>query len=114
ISAPRSLSKALRLSRDSDAETWLEVHALGIRDTAQGAVEQGAVVYRAADADLDVVLSLGTSRLEELRVLRSAKATSSAHYSLSVAPGMQLRALEGRIEALDATGRIAFRTNAAF
>jgi YD repeat-containing protein len=113
-SAPRILSKALRLSRNSETETWLEMRALGTRDTAQGAVEQDAVVYRAADVDLDVVLSLGSSRLEELRVLRSAKAATTARYALEVAPGMQLRALDGRIEALDRTGRVAFRTNAAF
>jgi len=114
VSAPRTMSKGLRLQSDSVPGIWLQMRALGMRDATQGAVEQGAVVYRAADVDLDVVLSLGSSRLEELRVLRSANAASTARYALDVAPGMQLRALDGRIEALDATGRVAFRTNAAF
>ena len=114
VSAPRTLGKALRLSRDGDSDTWLDLRALDVRAATLGSVEQGTLVYRAANPDLDVLLALGASRLEELRVLHSAKAPSVARYSLSVGPGMQIREIDGRIEALDATGRVAFRTNAAF
>jgi hypothetical protein len=73
VSAPRTLGSALRLSRDGDSNTWLDLRALDVR-AAQGAIEQGTLVYHAANPDLDVLLSLGASRLEELRVLHSANA----------------------------------------
>ncbi len=114
VAVPRRLSNAIRMSREGGSPAWVEVHPLGLRESVEGAVEKGAIVYRDADKDTDLVLSLGATRFEELRVLRSTSASTTSRYALSVAPGLQLRSRSGRIEVVDAGERVVFQTNAAF
>jgi N-acetylneuraminic acid mutarotase len=114
VAVPRQSSGAVRLSREGDENTWLEIRTLGTTGSVAGSIEQGAIAYRGADRDLDVVLSIGASRFEELRVLRTARAPTVARYALDVPAGMQVRLEDGRVEVLDPAGRVAFRTDAAF
>jgi hypothetical protein len=85
VAVPRRLYNATRLLRSIDAGTWLEISALGIGPDCLGTIEKGLVVYRAAERDLDLVESLGSSHFEELRVLRSGAAPTTWQYSLQVA-----------------------------
>ena len=84
LSAPRRLSDPIRLSREGDDSSWLEIWTLGMLDNVVGSIEKSTVVYRDADHDLDVVLALAPSQLDELRVLRSAQAPTIARYALDV------------------------------
>src|ERR1700743_3757442 len=40
VSAPSTLAQSVRLSRDEDADTWLDVRPLGLRAATPGKVEQ--------------------------------------------------------------------------
>ncbi|MBI4701017.1 MAG: hypothetical protein HY744_07640 [Deltaproteobacteria bacterium] len=112
-SAPASAGGALRLERPGASGIWLEVSALG-RHAVPGRIEDGAVVYRRAEPASDVIVALGTNRVEELRVLYGPEAPATARYLLHPGPGVSaVRERSGRIEVLDGSGRVAWRTTRA-
>ncbi|MBI4705385.1 MAG: hypothetical protein HY744_30130, partial [Deltaproteobacteria bacterium] len=113
-SAPASAGDALRIERSGGSGVWLEVRALG-RHAVPGSIEDGAVVYRDAEPATDVIVALGTNRVEELRILHGPDAPSEARYELRPGPGVSaLHERAGRIEVLDRSARVVFHTTPAY
>jgi hypothetical protein len=84
---------------------WLELTP-DAGDVA-GSVVDGAVVYRRALADTDLVVVAGDRHAEELRVARSAAAPTTARWRVKTGPGARaLRVREGRVELVDPSGRV--------
>ncbi|MBI4701453.1 MAG: hypothetical protein HY744_09885, partial [Deltaproteobacteria bacterium] len=113
-SAPASAQDAVRIERPGEAGVSLDIRATG-RDAVPGRIEDGVVVYRRAEPSTDVIVVLGASRVEELRLLRGPEAPSVARYELRPGPGVSaVRQRAGRIEVLDGSGRVAFQTSRAY
>ncbi len=106
VALPARSGGAQRLEVGGAASaTWLELTP-DAGDVA-GSVVDGAVVYRGALADTDLVLVAGDHHAEELRIARSASAPSSARWRVKTGPGARdLRVREGRVELVDAKGRV--------
>ena len=95
-------------------EMWVGVRALGVGKVA-GHVDGTSLVYDGAATDLDVVQIVAPERVEELRLLRSSRAPSTARYALRHGTGIvSLRVRDGRVEALDRDGSIVLRTEPAW
>jgi RHS repeat-associated protein len=113
--APTAASGPIHIgsARPADEDVWLEVKPLG-RSDAEAQIEHGAVVYKDVAPLTDVVVVIGLERIEELRVLRGPEALAEARYQLRQGDGIRgLRDRAGVIEALDDSGRVAFRTEPA-
>ncbi len=108
--SPDRASDAVRLETASGAAR-LEVVAEGAAPVP-GELANGAVIFRDAFPDTDVVHAAHGSRFEELRVLHSPKAPATARYRLKSAG--ELRASRGTIEVVDGQGNVQLRSLPAF
>ncbi|MBK8997394.1 MAG: hypothetical protein IPM35_16825 [Myxococcales bacterium] len=105
---PGQANQATRLSASG---VHVELQAEGAAERA-GELDGGRVVYRDAFTDTDVVLAAHGARLEELRVLRSAKAPAEARYRIRT--NSKVRQSAGTVAVLDPSGRARLRTLPAF
>lgn len=71
----------------------------------------GALVFRDAALDTDVVLVAEPTRVEEIRVLRTPRASAHATYRID-AHGVRVR--EGRVEIVDDDGKLLLNTERMF
>jgi hypothetical protein len=122
--SPRKANRASRLSVELPAsargrarlaskrsDTSLTIESEDAVD-ARGQLVDGAVVYRGAALDTDVVAAAHGDRYEELRVLRSARAPTVTRYRLSASRGTW-RANRGGAELVDG-GTPVFRSLPAY
>ncbi|MCC6897656.1 MAG: carboxypeptidase regulatory-like domain-containing protein, partial [Polyangiaceae bacterium] len=110
VTSPERVGGAVRLE-PAIGDAQLELVAEGAAPVA-GELASGAVIYRDAFPDTDVVHAAHGSRFEELRVLHSPKAPTTARYRLKSAG--TLRANRGTIEVVDAQGRVQLRSLPAY
>lgn len=90
--------------------TWAEIAATDVHGTRAWVAPASAVIVGAAP-DVDVVEIDGDDAYEEVRILRSASASTHARYRLRVGPGVaSARLREGHVELLDAVGRVVLAT----
>ncbi|MBK7395953.1 MAG: hypothetical protein IPJ34_06510 [Myxococcales bacterium] len=93
---------------------WLEIRPLGLADVPAKEGPRG-LVYADVAKDTDLVWIAGNGLAEELRVLRGPEAPSVARWKLGRGPGVpSLRLHDGRIEALDAAGKVRLAAEAPF
>lgn len=69
-----------------------------------GSIEGSVVVYRDASAATDVLLTPSKEGIEELRILRDARAATTFRWKISAPPGGTTRATAYGIEVLDDKG----------
>jgi len=114
VRLPARAGDPLRITHASRPSIWVEVLAADVQDVA-GVLEDDATIFAEARPATDIVLAVDGQRVEELRVLRSERAPTSARYHLLLGPDVAgLRAREGRIELLDANGRVALLADPPF
>jgi MYXO-CTERM domain-containing protein len=108
---PSRADRVTRLSVSGRPDLWVELRAQGLHDVA-GIVDRDALVFRDAAPDLDVVHVAIEGAIEEFRLLRSARASSSSRWTITHGPGIrEVRLREGRVEALDETGAVRFASD---
>ncbi|MBK7401659.1 MAG: hypothetical protein IPJ34_36750 [Myxococcales bacterium] len=102
---------ALRLESDERADVWIEVRPRDGKDVDAELVD-GTLVFRAVAPSTDVVFVDERHRVEEWRLLRDAAAPTTTRYEVRVGAGVgTLRTRVGRIEVLDADGRVHLTTD---
>jgi len=102
---------ALRLESDERADVWIEVRPRDGKDVDAELVD-GTLVFRAVAPSTDVVFVDERHRVEEWRLLRDAAAPTTTRYEVRVGAGVgTLRTRAGRIEVLDADGRVHLTTD---
>ncbi len=104
VEAPSRANDATVLSSRA---ARVELRAEGAAER-QGELEDGKVVYHDAFPDTDVVVAAHGARYEELRILRSPSAPTTARYRLKVTGSV--RPGPGGVEVLDLAGRLELRT----
>ncbi|MBI3206733.1 MAG: hypothetical protein HYZ29_34680, partial [Myxococcales bacterium] len=110
VTSPERAGGAVRLE-PAIGGAQLDLVAEGAAPVA-GELTSGAVVYRDAFPDTDIVHAAHGSRFEELRVLHSPKASAEARYRVKASGAVRL--IRGSVEVLDASGRPVLRTLPAF
>ncbi len=114
ITLPATGSAPLRLELPGQKDFWVEIKGAGANDVS-GEVVNGAVVLHDVGKDLDVVHVAEPGRTEEIRVLRSARASATARYAMHLGPGVgAVRARGGRFEVLDRAGSVRLASAPVF
>jgi N-acetylneuraminic acid mutarotase len=97
VGLPAQADGALRVSVRGEPELWVEVVREGARPVAATKVD-GAQVALDAEPDTDVVHVASREVAEEIRVVRSPKASLTARYHLSAGRGARSVSIEaGRV-----------------
>jgi len=110
VAVPRAANQPLRLSKD---DLSIEILADGLSD-ARATFVDGAAVYSDVALDTDLIELVEPGRVEELRVLRSPRAPTTATWTLHLAAGMTARLQGSSAQVLDAAGSVRFSTEPAF
>ncbi|MGZ3419797.1 MAG: Kelch repeat-containing protein [Polyangiales bacterium] len=102
------------LGRADEPDAWIELAAIG--DGAVAPEIHGAALFvKGATAATDVVQIVERDRFEEIRVLRSARASASTRYLVTRGPAIaSLRVASGRVEAVGHDGRVRLSSAPAF
>ncbi|MBI2393821.1 MAG: hypothetical protein HYV09_29890 [Deltaproteobacteria bacterium] len=109
---PSRAGGPMRLGVSDDL--WIEVAADGDAPVVAAPVE-GALVFSEARPDVDVVMSASRGHVEELRLLRSAKATTTLRYRVRLGPAARdVRVRMGAVEVLDRDGVARLRSEPWF
>jgi len=106
ITLPLAADGATRIAVKGQEGFWLEVRPLDLKGSV-GAPSTGALVFRDAASALDLIEIAEEQRVEELRVLRTSSAPSTARYALTVGPGVrEVTMKDGRVELRDVEGYV--------
>lgn len=93
---------------------WIELRPLGERSVV-GRVEGATTWFDGVAVDTDRVVAEGPASIEELRVLRSARAPHEARWLVERGPEVAaLRVRDRRVEALDRDGAVLVQTEPAW
>ena len=113
VTLPLDARGAMRIAIAGHAELFVEVSSeqrAKVRPTIVG----GASVMADVLPDLDLVQIVEPGRIEELEVLRSARAPTTTRSRLKLAPSLHARARDHRIEVVDRDGRLVLQTEPIF
>ncbi len=114
VTLPAAARDPLRLASPKDQNLWVEITPQGHNDVP-GEVVGGAIVSNGAAVDTDVIYVAEPARVEEIRLLRSPRASAVAHYSIATGTSVaSIRAHGNRIELLDAKGRTRIASQPLF
>jgi len=103
----------VRLAGEGDG-VYLELRPEGLADVAAAEGPKG-LVYADVAPETDLVWWAGPGSAEEVRVLRGPSAPTVARWSIARGPALPgLRVHDGRVEALDAEGRVRLFAEAPF
>ncbi|MBI2390021.1 MAG: hypothetical protein HYV09_10570 [Deltaproteobacteria bacterium] len=106
VQLPARATTPLRIAVHDRPDASLEIVGEHAADVPGDRVD-GGVVYRDADPATDVVVLEDGATVEELRVLRDARAPTTARFRLHRGPAIAaMRLREGRIEAVGEAGRV--------
>jgi MYXO-CTERM domain-containing protein len=108
---PDEASAALHLAASTSEGAWIDVVPQSLQ--AAPAVEiDGALVMNDAAPATDVVYLARKGGVEELRVLRSPAAATTARYRVQLGPEIaDVRVTNGRIEAIDRAGDVVIESD---
>ncbi len=107
---PRNSRGVLRVAAMGGEGVELLVESVDVKSVDVEIVE-GATVALSALEDGDIAYVLEPLRVEELRVLRSAKSPTTARYTVTLGHGIaDLRVRDGIVEAVDRLGRVRIQT----
>jgi len=111
---PADAGGAMHIGLRERSDIWIEVVADDLAPIG-GVAAGSAVVFTAAARDMDVAHLIDPTHVEEIRVLRSSAAATTASYSIRISHGLRtVRVREGRIEAVDANGYVHLGTSRLF
>jgi hypothetical protein len=105
--APRLASGGLTIELTRSFSMAIEPTDLA---DVEGDIVDGAVLYRDAAMDTDVVIALDREGPEELRLLRSERAPSVARWRIRGDAIAMARAVAGHIELVDRAGKVRLAT----
>ena len=111
---PTTWGRAIHLARRERPGAWVEVRDI---DAASRELHVTDSVLVASDVsvDTDVALFASSGFVEEVRVLRSAKASNRVRYLIQTGPDIDhVRAREGCIEAVSKSGYVELSTAPMF
>lgn len=104
---PKRVTGATHL--ESSPLVWLDITPEGLADV-DAVPDGGALVYRNARPDTDVVQSFDGGVAEELRLLRTAAAKTTFSWRLRLGPAIaKVTVNSGFVQALDGEGRARLR-----
>ncbi|MFI5302744.1 MAG: hypothetical protein ACHREM_32035, partial [Polyangiales bacterium] len=108
VRLPLRSSGAMRVERR--AGVWVEQRALDVADVA-ATLDGDRVRFDGVASGIDVVHLATRDGFEDVRIFASASPTLRARYRLAIGDALtSLRAREGMLEALDASGRAWLRS----
>jgi len=95
-------------------EVTIDVTSLGLADV-KAVSHEGALVMTEVAPDTDLAWIAEADRVEEVRLLRSPKAPTTAEYGIHLGGNAKdARLTEGHVEILDARGRVRIASERAF
>jgi len=112
VTLPRDGAAALRV--EAATGVWIAVGPEHPSMT-KGTLEGEAIVLEKAELDTDVVYASSSSQAEEIRVLKSDRASPVARYRLRVGPAVaSVRLHDGRVQVFDREGMVRIESTPFF
>jgi N-acetylneuraminic acid mutarotase len=115
VRLPANASEPLHLALEARPDAFLEIYADGAAADSRAEALEGATVFNEALRDTDLVHVVEPTVVEELRLLRTADASTTSRWTVRLGAGLsELRAKGSVIEVLDRGGHIVFATEPLF
>jgi hypothetical protein len=114
VTVPTRADGAVRVARAGSSRDWLTLRALDLA-SVEATPSEGALVFQGAAVDSDVVHAIEPQRFEDVRVVRSAAASTTLRYALTLGPDLASLRVRGHVvEALDRLGNVRLATEPLF
>jgi len=114
VTLPADGHAPLRLSIAGSSGLWLELWPDAPFESPANLIDS-SIVFTDAMRDTDIVHVVEPGRAEEIRLLRTPAAPSEARWIVRQGPEIaSVRLREGRVEAIDSSGRIRISSEGAF
>ncbi|MBI2388457.1 MAG: hypothetical protein HYV09_02465 [Deltaproteobacteria bacterium] len=107
---PTRADRPMRVRDRALPAFFVEVRAEGDR-AVEGAIEGSAIAFPEVSPGVDVVHVVEADRVEDVRLLKTAAASTRVRFSLHLGPAVaSARVREGRVELLDGAGAVRLAT----